>query len=37
LFSEAVVSAFGVKLHCDPVVPCVILWFFIVSATYIFS
>src|SRR4030043_1086597 len=36
LFSEAIVSAFGVKLHCDPVVPCVIRWLFIVSATYIF-
>ncbi len=36
LFSEAVVSALGVKLHCYPVVSCVMHQLFIASATYIF-
>ena len=36
LFSETVVPAFGVKLHRDPVVACVMRWLFIASATYNF-
>ena len=36
LFAETVVPAFGVKLHRDPVVACVMRWLFIASATYIF-
>jgi len=36
LFSETVVSTFGVKFHGDPVVSCVMRWLFIASATYIF-
>ena len=36
LFSETVVSTFGVKFHGYPVVSCVMRWLFIASATYIF-
>jgi len=36
LFSETVVSTFGVELHGYPVVSCVMRWLFIASATYIF-
>jgi hypothetical protein len=36
LFPKAVVSTFGVKFHCDPVVSCVNRWLFIESITYIF-
>jgi hypothetical protein len=36
LFSETVVSAFGVKFHGYPVVSCVMCWLFKASATYVF-
>jgi hypothetical protein len=36
LFSETVVSALGVKFHGDPVVSCVMRWFFIASAIFYF-
>jgi len=36
LFSETVVSAFGVKFHGDPVVSCVMRWLFMATAVYIF-
>jgi len=36
LFSETVVSTFGVKFHGYPVVSCVMRWLFIASATYSF-
>ena len=36
LFSEAVVPAFGVELHRDPIISCVMRQLFIASATYIF-
>ena len=37
LFSKTVIPAFGVKLHHDPVVSCVMRWLFIASATFIGS